>query len=181
MFNKKCDEMVYELFDNLDRWRHLPTYQLERRAEIFFSFYFDDILGLNGKDLQLIPEFPLPLSIVAKGEPRKKGSREYKQQTCKVDYLVVTHEKIFFIEIKTDDTYVVGKTVKNLVEEKDEFIGQQLHRMLVARKHGMIIGVSGSAYSNASGTCPASCGRIVLNLSNKPSAGLKHLQTASLG
>jgi hypothetical protein len=26
-----------EIFSTLDRWRHLPTYQLERRADIFLA------------------------------------------------------------------------------------------------------------------------------------------------
>ena len=33
-----------ELFDNMDSWRHLPAYQLERRADIFFSIYLSDLL-----------------------------------------------------------------------------------------------------------------------------------------
>jgi hypothetical protein len=33
------------LFDNMDVWRHLPAYQLERRADIFFSIYLSDLLA----------------------------------------------------------------------------------------------------------------------------------------
>ncbi len=32
-----------ELFDNMDSWRHLPAYQFERRADIFFSIYLPDL------------------------------------------------------------------------------------------------------------------------------------------
>jgi hypothetical protein len=28
---------INDIFDNLDDWRHLPAYQLERRADISFS------------------------------------------------------------------------------------------------------------------------------------------------
>ena len=33
------------LFRNLDRWRHLPNYELERRADIFFSIYLVDLIA----------------------------------------------------------------------------------------------------------------------------------------
>lgn len=124
--------LITTLFDQLDEWRHLPTYQLERRAEIFFSFYFEDILGEKKKEMEIIPEFPLPLALVGEDVAPEN------QQTCKVDYMILTKEKIRFIEIKTDETSRIGKKVKNRVEGTDEMIGEQLHRMLMARKLGMI-------------------------------------------
>ena len=32
------------LFDRMDAWRHLPDYQLERRADLFFSLYLAEAL-----------------------------------------------------------------------------------------------------------------------------------------
>ena len=32
------------LFDRMDAWRHLPSYQLERRADLFFSLYLPEVL-----------------------------------------------------------------------------------------------------------------------------------------
>ena len=29
----------------LDRWRHLPSYQLERRADVFFALYLPGIVN----------------------------------------------------------------------------------------------------------------------------------------
>lgn len=43
---------INDLFDNLDTWRHLPAYQLERCADIFFSLYLPDLL-LNKFDIFL--------------------------------------------------------------------------------------------------------------------------------
>ncbi len=37
-------DIVDSLFDRLDAWRHLPNYQLERRADIFFSLYLAEAL-----------------------------------------------------------------------------------------------------------------------------------------
>jgi hypothetical protein len=132
MSEKDCDQLIDKLFNNLDSWRHLPTYQLERRAEIFFSFYFEEILGVQKNELTVIPEFPLPLAMV--GEDFGPDN----QQTCKVDYMILTNGKVIFLEIKTDETSRVGKMVKNLAEGRDENIGQQLHRMLMARKLGIV-------------------------------------------
>ena len=38
-------QKLEELFARLDDWRHLPAYQLERRADIFFSLYLPDVLA----------------------------------------------------------------------------------------------------------------------------------------
>jgi hypothetical protein len=32
-------DLIETLFDRMDGWRHLPNYQLERRADLFFSLY----------------------------------------------------------------------------------------------------------------------------------------------
>ena len=53
------------VFSLLDQWRHLPAYQLERRADIFFGLFLphvlDDYLRPSelAVDTRLIPEFPL--------------------------------------------------------------------------------------------------------------------------
>lgn len=36
---------VERAFELLDRWRHLPAYQLERRADIFFALFFAGSVG----------------------------------------------------------------------------------------------------------------------------------------
>lgn len=36
---------IEEIFDWLDRWRQLPAYQLERRADIFFALYLPEIIA----------------------------------------------------------------------------------------------------------------------------------------
>jgi hypothetical protein len=38
-------EPIQQLFENLDSWRHLPAYQLERRADVFFSVYLHPMLA----------------------------------------------------------------------------------------------------------------------------------------
>ena len=97
------------VFKNLDDWRHLPSYQLERRADIFFSLYLKEVLEakfakrLNGIHLfdVLVPEFPF-----RKGAYDAKNEKD--NQSTKVDYLAVSedHKHIFLIELKTDNASV---------------------------------------------------------------------------
>jgi hypothetical protein len=38
-------EPLNQMFEMLDRWRHLPAYQLERRADILFAIYLPGFLS----------------------------------------------------------------------------------------------------------------------------------------
>ena len=87
------------IFDRLDDWRHLPSYHLERRADIFFAIYLRDFLQDHLKvalQPQLVPEFPLHLKTINFGDANN--------QSVKVDYIAVSEDlsKVFFIELKTD-------------------------------------------------------------------------------
>ena len=87
---------IASLLGLLDRWRHLPTYQLERRADIFFGLFLPVVLNehLASPDdtIQpcLIPEFPI----------RKDETR----RSYKADYLAVSTRRThaFLVELKTD-------------------------------------------------------------------------------
>ena len=55
------------LFGNLDRWRHLPAYQLERRIDIFFSVYLKALLeAVTGVALEdeMLPELPIKGGLI---------------------------------------------------------------------------------------------------------------------
>ena len=81
------------IFELLERWRHFPAYQLERRADIFFALYLPGILehGLGVKmDGRVIPEFPL--------------KRADNHQSTKVDYFLLSEDRsrVFLVELKTE-------------------------------------------------------------------------------
>lgn len=85
------------VFDLLDKWRHFPNYQLERRADIFFALYLRDILeSKNIRNIvSIIPEFPVRIGEVSK---HKELNKSYK-----IDYVVIYEKnKIALIELKTD-------------------------------------------------------------------------------
>jgi hypothetical protein len=90
---------LHTVFANLDRWRHFPAYQLERRADIFFSVYLPEVLAeYTGVqiDSRIIPEFPLKLDLIWPGRPSSKS--------VKVDYVLFAEDrsKAYFVELKTD-------------------------------------------------------------------------------
>lgn len=92
--------MIKKVFDNLSRWRNLPNYQLERRADIFFSLYISDIVTAKTgtpDDWVILPEFPVPIKAIYQVENNK---------SFKIDYLVIgpKSEKVVFIELKTDNS-----------------------------------------------------------------------------
>ena len=82
---------IERVFDLLDRWRHLPTYQLERRADIFFALFLPEVLKAD----LLIPEFPIKSS---------ESTDNDNNLSKKVDYFALSQdgEHAFLIELKTD-------------------------------------------------------------------------------
>ncbi len=87
------------VFANLDRWRHLPNYQLERRSDIFFSVYLkgllEEVTGVALDDV-IIPELPIKRELIWDNLATDKS--------VKVDYVLFAKDrtKVFFIELKTD-------------------------------------------------------------------------------
>lgn len=90
---------IKTVFLNLNRWRHLPAYQLERRADIFFSVYLPTVLEeFTGKKLAptIIPEFPIKRDLIS--------LKTKNNLSVKVDYVLFAEDlhTTFFIELKTD-------------------------------------------------------------------------------
>ena len=96
------DLTIDGVFDLLDRWRHFPNYQLERRADIYFAMFLPDVLEAHYHtefNREVVPEFPLRKGTLW---PDKKLSDPNGSK--KVDYVALTKEGqvVFFVELKTD-------------------------------------------------------------------------------
>lgn len=105
------------VFELLDRWRHLPAYQLERRADIFFALYLPGIVehALGVKvDPGVIPEFPL--------------KRDDNNQSTKVDYFLISEDRsrAFLVEFKTEMESRNEKQDAYLVAAKERGLGALL-------------------------------------------------------
>ena len=90
---------IDQLFNRMDSWRHLPNYQLERRADLFFSLYLHNVLprktGVPVR-AELAPEFPVRIGTIYPDKPIDKS--------YKIDYVAVAEsgERAFLIELKTE-------------------------------------------------------------------------------
>ena len=94
----KNEITIERVFELMDSWRHLPAYQLERRADIFFALFLPEVLRKRfhlDQDPILIPEFPV------------KRKRE-NNLPSRIDYLALECRKAgefgrgFLVELKTD-------------------------------------------------------------------------------
>ncbi len=112
---------INELFDLLNDWRNLPSYQLERRADIFFALHLEKILKCsrsklttNNKIIGIIPELPVLKRIINKNESTNRS--------FKVDYAVFFENSSSFllIELKTDMRSIDVKQYKDLKKVQQE-------------------------------------------------------------
>ncbi len=90
-----------DLFRLLDRWRHLPAYRLEPRADPFFALFLPDVLSKHlGHPLHpvLIPEFPLRIASLPHTDAVASNL------SVKVDYAVFSSDGryVYLVELKTD-------------------------------------------------------------------------------
>jgi hypothetical protein len=90
---------VDRVFDLLDAWRHLPAYQLERRADVFFALYLPAFLSNRldcSIDRHLIPEFPARIGSIY---PSLASN-----QSVRIDYVALAEDRsrAWLIELKTD-------------------------------------------------------------------------------
>lgn len=90
---------INAIFGRLDAWRHLPAYQLERRADIFFAVYLRQVVAaFTGVALSetIIPELPIKRDLIW---PETPGN-----QSVKLDYCLFAADgsRVFFVELKTD-------------------------------------------------------------------------------
>ena len=117
------DHSIASLFNRLDTWRHLPAYQLERRADIFFGLFLPDALNhhLRSRGISInrrvIPEFPL-------GQTATKRSD-------KADYFALSTDCMhaFLIELKTDLRSLRDGQEQYLRQASERGIGEILRKL----------------------------------------------------
>jgi hypothetical protein len=92
-------KQIDTLFDRMDAWRHLPNYQLERRADLFFSLYLPEVLeaklGFPVAE-HIVPEFPVRIGTIYPNIPIDKS--------YKIDYIAMSADadKAILVELKTE-------------------------------------------------------------------------------
>ena len=123
------NQLINDLFAKLDKWRLFPSYQLERRSDIFFAVYLPDIIKkvLKYEVTCIIPEFPIRIG----GLNNKELNRSFK-----IDYLVYCKKanRVLFIELKTDITSRKPKQDKYLEKAKEINIKQLIEGFIKISK-----------------------------------------------
>lgn len=112
-------EVLFDALRQLDQWRHLPAYQLERRVDVLFGLMLPEVIEsrFGASRSQLIPEFPLH-----KGETRI--SEDYgNNQSVNVDFALFCSnpeaERIFLVELKTDMHSIKKAQLCNMIKAKN--------------------------------------------------------------
>lgn len=112
-------QSVSQIFNLMDRWRHLPGFRLEGRLAPFFELFLQHILA-ESLDVVIhpvvIPEFPL-----------RKGSllgENGRNQSYNVDYAAFSDDrkKAFLVELKTDMSSIDDGQKKYLINARDKGI-----------------------------------------------------------
>lgn len=146
------NEQISKIFKQLNDWKELPKYQLERRADIFFSIFIPKSLEdkFGGVWNIIVPEFPL-LHQYVKG--RKKNREIIKRErkpalSNNADYLVSNGNNLFLLEIKTDKNSIDCKQIKylrtavnTLFQELVEDIKLIMTRTIATEKYGKLISI----------------------------------------
>ncbi len=93
-------DIIDQFFDRMDTWRHFPNYQLERRADLVFSLYLQQVLSSKtATDILevFIPEFPVRIGSIY---PEIHTDKSYK-----IDYVAVSQrgDIAYLVELKTDE------------------------------------------------------------------------------
>ena len=115
---------IERVFELLDKWRHFPTYQLERRADVFFALFLPEVLGkrFGAGNLCLIPEFPIKKSLLP------AHSSDTTSQSINVDFLGVEQvqdgkepaRRAFLVELKTDNASIKKDQRDGLLQAVNE-------------------------------------------------------------
>lgn len=106
---------VEKMLENLDDWRHLPKYQLERRADLFFGLFVRDVvashLNIELNEI-IIPEFPYKNNVS-------------RYTTVNFDYVLFSKETktAYILELKTDSGSVDDEQLAYLKLAKDTETG----------------------------------------------------------
>ncbi|HUW82123.1 MAG TPA: hypothetical protein VMZ31_04905 [Phycisphaerae bacterium] len=120
-------KLIDQLFDRMDAWRHLPNYQLERRADLFFSLYLPRVLEAKlGFPVRtaLVPELPVRIGTIYPRIPINKS--------FKIDYLALSTDgaEAVFVELKTEESSRRPKQDSYLAAARDVGLVRLLEGLL---------------------------------------------------
>ena len=106
-------EEISQVLRQLDEWRHLPAYQLERRVDVLFGMFLPTVIeseyGVSPDNCQVLPEFPLH---------KGKLGKSTNNQSVNVDFAVFfeqrTEKHLCLVELKTDQQSISVSQIETM-------------------------------------------------------------------
>ena len=113
--------LLNRALETLDKWRHLPDYQLERRVDIFFGLLLPGILKakfeLQSDRMTVIPEFPLRKKTLNRSCKPKEANQSFKVDFA-VFYPDSDDQRFFLVELKTDNQSIDSEQLERMKEAR---------------------------------------------------------------
>lgn len=136
--NPKADanDSLRQMLLQLDQWRHLPSYQLERRVDVLFGLLLPKILQGQGivpvgSKVLVIPEFPLH-------KYRLNLSEREGNWSVNVDFAVFCESEdnraLMLVELKADDASMRDEQFRNMCKAKNAGAGEVLPGVIDAAR-----------------------------------------------
>ena len=115
-------DMISRILNQVDEWRHLPAYQLERRVDVLFGMMLPTVIGVkfevNPEDCRVIPEFPLHKGKLGKSK---------NNQSLNVDFAVFFEKEgtkhLCLVELKTDQKSIKVEQIGTMGRVREEGVG----------------------------------------------------------
>ena len=106
-----------KILRQLDDWRHLPAYQLERRVDVLFGMLLPTVIGAKydvaPDSCTVLPEFPLH-----KGKLGGKPENSDNNQSVNVDFAVFFERRaekhLCLVELKTDQQSISVPQIRTM-------------------------------------------------------------------
>lgn len=106
-------EEISRILRQLDEWRRLPAYQLERRVDVLFGMFLPTVIeseyGVSPSSCRVIPEFPLH---------KGKLGMSTNKQSVNVDFAVFfeqrTEKRLCLVELKTDQQSISVPQIRTM-------------------------------------------------------------------
>ena len=106
-----------KILRQLDDWRHLPAYQLERRVDMLFGMFLPAVIGAEydvaPDSCTVLPEFPLH-----KGKLGGKPENSDNNQSVNVDFAVFFERRaekhLCLVELKTDQQSISVPQIRTM-------------------------------------------------------------------
>lgn len=110
-------ELINDIFDRLDEWRHFPAYLLEGRADILFGIYLPNIIKKRfGCTVDhIIPEFPIKAGSIFNADITES------EHPLKIKFLAICEstQTVYLIFLKTDINSLRPLQYKHLSKAKE--------------------------------------------------------------